>query len=90
MTKTMTRSGITGSLALLALVGAAGCNLFDLSGPKLDENPNIQTEVRTPSQYLPAILAAQALFQEGGVARTAGMWTQQFAGVGRQYASYDV
>jgi hypothetical protein len=90
MTKTMTRSGITGSLALLALVGAAGCNLFDLSGPKLDENPNIQTEVRTPSQYLPAILAAQALFQEGGLARTAGMWMQHFAGVDRQYASYDV
>ena len=90
MTKTMTRSGITVSLALLALVGAAGCNMFDLSGPKLDENPNIQTEVRTPSQYLPAILAAQALFQEGGVARTAGMWMQQFAGVDRQYSSTDI
>ena len=90
MTKAMSRSGTICSLALLALVGAAGCNMFDLSGPKLDENPNIQTEVRTPSQYLPAILAAQALFQEGGVARTAGMWTQQFAGVDRQYASYDV
>ena len=90
MTKAMTRSGIKCSLALLALVGAAGCNMFDLSGPKLDENPNIQTQVRTPSQYLPAILAAQAAFQEGGVARTAGMWMQQFAGVDRQYASYDI
>jgi hypothetical protein len=64
--------------------------MFDLSGPKLDDNPNIQTAVRTPSQYLPAILAAQALFQEGGVARTAGMWMQQFAGVDRQYASTDI
>jgi hypothetical protein len=86
----MTGSGIRSLLALLALVGAAGCNMFDLSGPKLDENPNIQTEVRTPSQYLPAILAAQAVLQEGGLARTTGMWMQQFAGVDRQYASYDV
>ena len=90
MTKTMINSRISASLALLTLVATAGCNMFDLSGPKLDENPNIQTEVRTPSQYLPGILAAQGLFQEGGLARTAGMWMQQFAGVDRQYSSYDV
>lgn len=90
MTKTMINSRNSASLALLTLVATAGCNMFDLSGPKLDENPNIQTEVRTPSQYLPAILAAQGLFQEGGLARTAGMWMQQFAGVDRQYSSYDV
>lgn len=90
MTREFTRRALRGSLAISALVGVGGCNLFDLSGPRLDENPNIQTEVRTPSQYLPAILAAQALVQEGGLARTTGMWMQHFAGVDRQYASYDV
>lgn len=90
MTRALIRRAGAPSLALLALAGVAGCNMFDLSGPKLDENPNIQTEVRTPSQYLPAILAASALFQEGNLARTSGMWMQHFAGVDRQYSSYDI
>lgn len=90
MTRRYSRSVPGRALALLAVAGVAGCNMFDLSGPKLDENPNIQTEVRTPSQFLPAILAAQGVFQEGNLARTVGMWMQHFAGVDRQYASYDV
>ena len=90
MTKTFARTALGRSLALLIVLAVPGCNMFDLSGPKLDENPNIQTEARTPGQYLLGVFAAQAIVQEGGLARTAGMWMQHFAGVDRQYASYDV
>lgn len=61
-----------------------------LSGPKLDENPNLATEVRTPDQYFIGVQAAAWAVQEGALARTAGIWTQQFAGVDRQYSSTDI
>lgn len=90
MTKSFATTALGRALVLGLVLAVPGCNLFDLSGPKLDENPNIQTEVRTPGQLLIGILAAQSIVQEGGLARTSGMWMQHFAGVDRQYASYDV
>lgn len=73
----------------LPFLGAAACG-NDLSGPKLDENPNLATTVRTPDQYFVAIQAATWAVQEGALARTAGIWHQHFAGVDRQYSSTDI
>ena len=73
----------------LPFLGAAACG-NDLSGPKLDENPNLATQVRSPDQYFVAIQAATWAVQEGALARTAGIWHQHFAGVDRQYSSTDI
>ncbi|MBA2688267.1 MAG: SusD/RagB family nutrient-binding outer membrane lipoprotein [Gemmatimonadaceae bacterium] len=81
---------IKAALAAVALIATAGACKDYLSGPKLDENPNLQTEVRTPNQYFVGIQAAAWSVQEGGLARTAGIWHQQFAGVDRQYSSTDI
>ena len=78
------------AVAVTLLAGSAtACSDF-LSGPKLDENPNLATEVRTADQYFVGIQAATWAVQEGALARTAGIWTQQFAGVDRQYSSTDI
>ncbi|MEO5588902.1 MAG: SusD/RagB family nutrient-binding outer membrane lipoprotein, partial [Gemmatimonadaceae bacterium] len=53
-------------------------------------NPNLASQVRTPDQYLVGIQAAVFSVQEGGLARTAGIWHQHFAGVDRQYSSTDI
>jgi hypothetical protein len=84
------KSILRGSLALAAVLAVSGCDAFDLSGPKLDEDPNIQEVALTPDQYFIGIHSAQALLQEGNLARTVCMWLQHCAGVDRQYASYDV
>lgn len=76
-------------VAAIPFAGAVSCGV-DLSGPKLDQNPNIATVARTPGQYLLGIQAATWATQEGGLARTAGIWHQHFAGVDRQYISTDI
>lgn len=76
-------------LGVVAVISATSCG-FDLSGPKLDENPNIQTEALNPGQYFVGIHSAQALLQEGNVARTVCIWIQHCAGTDRQYNSYDI
>lgn len=81
---------LRGTVPLMAALAVASCNAFDLSGPKLDEDPNIQTEVRSPEQYFLGIHSAQAFFQEGNVARTVCMWLQHCAGIDRQYTSYEI
>jgi starch-binding outer membrane protein, SusD/RagB family len=86
----MNRIAKSAGAALLVVFGAGACSMFDLSGPKLDENPNLATTVRTPDQYFVGIQAAMYSVQEGGLARTSGIWTQQFAGVDRQYSSTDI
>ena len=55
----------------LPFLGAAACG-NDLSGPKLDENPNLATTVRTPDQYFVAIQAATWAVQEGALAPDRG------------------
>ncbi|HEY0241286.1 MAG TPA: SusD/RagB family nutrient-binding outer membrane lipoprotein [Gemmatimonadaceae bacterium] len=75
-------------VAFLA-AGATACSDY-LSGPKLDENPNLATTVRTPDQYFIGVQAATWAVQEGALARTAGIWTQHLAGVDRQYSSTDI
>jgi starch-binding outer membrane protein, SusD/RagB family len=84
--KNILRAAVTSTL----LIGSAvACSDF-LSGPKLDENPNLATEVRTADQYFIGIQAASWAVQEGALARTAGIWMQHFAGVDRQYSSTDI
>ena len=81
---------IKSAIALTMLVGgAAACSDY-LSGPKLDEDPNQATRVRTPDQYFVGVQAATWAVQEGALARTAGIWMQHFAGVDRQYSSTDI
>lgn len=81
---------LQGSLALSVVLAAASCDAFDLSGPKLDENPNIQTRALSPDQFMIAIHSAQAFLHEGNASRTVCMWLQHCAGTDRQYSSYDV
>lgn len=78
-----------GLVAALLVFGASACGDY-LSGPKLDENPNLAGEVRTPDQYFIGIQAAAFAVQEGALARTAGIWHQHLAGVDRQYSSTDI
>jgi hypothetical protein len=78
-----------GLVAALLVFGASACGDY-LSGPKLDENPNLADEVRTPDQYFVGIQAAAFAVQEGALARTAGIWHQHLAGVDRQYSSTDI
>jgi hypothetical protein len=78
-----------GLVAALLLVGASACKDY-LSGPKLDQNPNLADQVRTPDQYFIGIQAAAFAVQEGALARTAGIWHQHLAGVDRQYSSTDI
>ena len=75
--------------AALLFVGASACTDY-LSGPKLDENPNLASTVRTPDQYFIGVQAAAWAVQEGALARTAGIWNQHLAGVDRQYSSTDI
>jgi starch-binding outer membrane protein, SusD/RagB family len=84
--KTILRS----SLALMTAFAVTSCDAFKLSGPKLDEDPNIAQEVLNPGQLFLGIHAAQANFQEGNAARTVCMWLQHCAGIDRQYTSYEI
>jgi starch-binding outer membrane protein, SusD/RagB family len=71
-----------GILLSLGLIGAAGCSDF-LSGPGLTENPNSPT-VGTMLQQLIAVQANMFVRLEGQLARSAGMYTQQFIGSNNQ------
>ncbi len=75
--------------AVLPVIAAAGCGDF-LSGPKLTTDPNAQTDVRSPDQFMVAVSANEWFLQEAGLARTVAIWHQQLAGVDRQYSSLDV
>lgn len=69
-------------LLSLGLIGAAGCSDF-LSGPGLTENPNSPTQ-GTMLQQLIAVQANMFVRLEGQLARSAGMYTQQFIGSNNQ------
>jgi hypothetical protein len=72
---------ITGAAAAL-LVGVA-CSDF-LSGDELTTDPNRPSEATT-SQLLTAVQVQQFIQHTGALARLHSMWTQQMAGVDRQY-----
>ncbi|HET7232529.1 MAG TPA: SusD/RagB family nutrient-binding outer membrane lipoprotein [Longimicrobium sp.] len=67
---------------LLAALGTAACNDF-LTGPALDENPNQPVQANA-TQLFVAAQAQGFTRQEGQLARTAGMFTQQLSGTFNQ------
>jgi hypothetical protein len=79
-------SALLGACALLA---TAACNDF-LSGPGIDQDPNNVTKLNDPGPPLITLVAVQATQFEGHLARVAAEYTQQLAGVARQYQGYDI
>lgn len=73
--------------ALLSVAVFTGCNDF-LSGDELENDPTLPSTA-TRAQLLIGVATAQAIQQEGAVARIATMWSQQFAGTDRQYIVVD-
>ncbi|HEU5184531.1 MAG TPA: SusD/RagB family nutrient-binding outer membrane lipoprotein [Gemmatimonadaceae bacterium] len=73
--------------AIVPTLLAAGCSDF-LSGDKLEKNPTLPSTA-TVDQLLVGVATAQAVEQEGALARIATMWAQQFAGTDRQYIAID-
>lgn len=76
--KRYTNAGVVLSLVLLG----AGCDDF-IQGPGLTENPNDPTG-GTGRQQLIAVQANMAVQQEGQLARTASIYTQQIIGQNNQ------
>ena len=72
----------------LPLVAAAACNNF-LTGDKLSGDPN---QPQTANRYLllNGVQVQQFTNLTGAAARAFGIFTQQFAGTDRQYASLEV
>jgi starch-binding outer membrane protein, SusD/RagB family len=70
----------------LALAGVAGCGDF-LTGPGLTESPNFPVTIEA-EQLLVSTQARMFVQQEGQLARTAAIWTQQIAGINNQQRDY--
>jgi starch-binding outer membrane protein, SusD/RagB family len=83
----MMRKWTRGALCALLVGSVAGCDNF-LEGEGLTTNPN-NPSVATRDQLLVGVQLRQFIFQTGDIARHAGMWVQQFAGVGNQTVSRD-
>lgn len=74
--------------ALTALVATA-CDDF-LSGPGVDQDPNNVTNLENPGPIYVGLQNAASNIFEGQLARISGMYTQQIAGVSRQFLGYDI
>jgi hypothetical protein len=72
----------------VAVIGTA-CNDF-LSGPGIDQDPNNVTALEDPNPLYLGLQTAQAVQFEGQLSRLAAMYTQQIAGVARQFQGYDI
>lgn len=74
----------------LLVLGSAGCDKF-LTGPGIDQDPNnVSLNNQAPGPLYVGVQTAQATQFEGQLARLAAMYTQQIAGVGRQFLGYDI
>jgi len=73
-------------LAGTTLTGA--CDSF-LSGPGIDENPNVPTSASRDNLFV-GVQSVQFANFEGFIARLTSMWTQQLAGVERQHFAYGI
>jgi starch-binding outer membrane protein, SusD/RagB family len=84
------RRSIRVLLGLGLALGAAGCSDF-LSGPGVgsNEDPNNIITLTKPGPLYVSIQQALAPQREGNLARLATMYTQQAAGVARQYVGFD-
>lgn len=83
----MTRHHLRYSAALVAVLSAAACSNF-LTGDKLSADPN-QPQTASRFLLLNGVQATQFTNQTGAVARAFGIFTQQFSGTDRQYASLE-
>ena len=84
------RRTVIGALAFAVGVGGlTGCSDF-LTGPRLTENPNNPTDIDAVELLFVAAQAGLSTQQEGQLARWAGMYTGQIAGVGRQQLNYQL
>lgn len=81
------RKWTRGAVCALLVGSMIGCDNF-LEGEGLTTDPN-NPSVATRDQLLVSVQLVQFVFQTGDMARHAGMWVQQFAGVGNQTVSRD-
>jgi hypothetical protein len=75
--------------AVGALAVAVACNDF-LTGPGKDQDPNNVSNLTDPGPVYLSVQTGQAVQFEGGLARIAGMYTQQIAGPARQQIAVDL
>lgn len=82
------KNGTRRYAAVLLLLAVAACNNF-LTGDKLSSDPN---QPQTANRYLLLNGVQAQMFTNltGAAARAFGIFTQQFAGTDRQYASLEV
>src|SRR5919202_7083811 len=79
----------TALFGALAVLTSTACKDF-LSGEGIDRDPNNVTELSDPGPPLITLAAVQATQFEGHLARVAALYTQQLAGLARQYQGYDI
>lgn len=80
------------SVGVLALAGSLGACDDYLSGPGLTTDPNRPVEANM-AQLLHGVTVNQTVWYTANLARTTTLWTQQMAGIGRQWVprgTYDV
>lgn len=76
------------ALGIVAVAGSvAGCNDY-FSGPYLDNNPNTPSTAEADQLFV-ALQGLQFYALTGDNARLVSLFTQQFAGTGRQWSGYD-
>jgi hypothetical protein len=75
-------------LAALMVAGAGLAGCIDLSGPRLDKNPNSPVQAGAFPLFS-AMQGYQFANLTGDYNRLATMWTQQMAGAGRQFLTLD-
>src|SRR5687767_15558913 len=75
-------------LALGLALSAAGCSDY-LSGPGVDQDPNNVINLNRAAPLYVGIQAAGPPQREGALARLATMYSQQVAGIARQWADLD-
>src|SRR5919202_2596616 len=79
----------TALFGALAVLTSTACKDF-LSGEGIDQDPNNVTNLSDPGPPLITLAAVQSTQFEGHLARVAAEYTQQLAGVARQYQGYDI
>ncbi len=82
---TMRNTARSTAFGLLTASALAGCKDF-ISAPSAVNNPNTPTSVAV-GQLLTGVETSQTAIQSGDVARTVGLFMQQFSGTDRQYQS---
>jgi hypothetical protein len=77
------------AVGVLTLAATIACSDF-LTGPGKDQDPNNVNNLTDPGPLYLSVQTAQAVQFEGGLARIAGLYTQQIAGPARQQIAVDL